>query len=276
MQGNLHMGLISGLCISRYRHILCPIQYIHQILLDLFVLLVIQRIDANRLMEDLRKIRSDRRNRERDDGEAGLISRNVLVHDRHRLVGISDLQLFLFFTQSIGLWLVLRLKTILTKSLHYSRSCIRCCFCFAILICGAQYGKLTLLKGLIQINSLIVAVIVVKLHISRGAMVTNLTVRTHGHGPDCRTIKNHFQSHLLKLADRSADHALKAQLIADGNGLFLRKVTPHHLKALAVSFCVGRCHLLDGLLRQGIQIRSDLQLRIRNILTKAVQITQII
>ena len=118
--------------------------------------------------------------------------------------------------------------------------------------------------------------VVIKLHIGRSSVIANPAVRTHSHRPDRRAVQDHLQSHLLKLADCSADHALKAQLIADGNSLFLRKVTPHHLKALAVSFCVGRCHLLDGLLRQGIQIRSDLQLRIRNILTKAVQITQII
>lgn len=64
VQENLHLRLIACPCIAGYGHILCLIQHIYQVLLDLFVLLIIQRIDADSLMENLCKILANRRYRE--------------------------------------------------------------------------------------------------------------------------------------------------------------------------------------------------------------------
>ena len=68
---------------------------------------------------------------------------------------------------------------------------------------------------------LIIAVVVIKLHIGRSSVIANPAVRTHSHRPDRRAVQDHLQSHLLKLTDGRADHALKAKLIADGHRLFL-------------------------------------------------------
>ena len=75
----------------------CLIQHIHQVLLNLFVLLVIQCVDADGLMENLRKVFPDGRYRKGNNGKAGLIPRNILVHHRHSLVGIGNLQFLLLF-----------------------------------------------------------------------------------------------------------------------------------------------------------------------------------
>ena len=97
MQENLHLCFIACRCVSGYCYIFCLIQHIYQILLDFFVLLIIQRIDTDGLVEDFRKISADGRYREGNDGKAGLISGNILIHYRHGLVGIGNLQLLLLF-----------------------------------------------------------------------------------------------------------------------------------------------------------------------------------
>ena len=48
-----------------------------------------QRIDADRLLENRLKLRSDLRKRECNDCEARLRSRNIRVHNLHRLIAVG-------------------------------------------------------------------------------------------------------------------------------------------------------------------------------------------
>ena len=67
----------------------CLIQFIDHDLLDVAVQLIVQCIDADRLLENRLKLRSDLRKRECNDCETRLRSRNIRVHNLHRLVTVG-------------------------------------------------------------------------------------------------------------------------------------------------------------------------------------------
>ena len=67
----------------------CLIQFVDHDLLDVAVQLIVQRIDADRLLKNRLKLRSDLRKRECNDCEARLRSRNIRVHNLHRLIAVG-------------------------------------------------------------------------------------------------------------------------------------------------------------------------------------------
>ena len=70
-------------------YVVCLIQAVNNGLLNGFIYLIIQSIDTDSFLENGLKIWADRRLWKCDDGKAGLLSRNILVHHLGGVIGIS-------------------------------------------------------------------------------------------------------------------------------------------------------------------------------------------
>ena len=80
-----------------YDHIFSKVKGIYDLLLDLLIFLIIQGIDPDHLIEDLRIVLTDLRCRESNDGKASFFSLNITVLNFTGLCHILYSKLLLAF-----------------------------------------------------------------------------------------------------------------------------------------------------------------------------------
>ena len=89
-------------------------------------------------------------------------------------------------------------------------------------------------------------------------------------------VNHRFQPHGPEVYNRLPDDTLKTRPVSDIDSLFFADVLSAHNKTDPVSLRKRICHLLNGFLRQSVDIGSQLFLLFRNIFPILIQVSQIL
>ena len=198
------------------------IQRIDQVLLDSLIFPVVQSVDLYCLPEDFFKLLSDFRNRIGNDRKASFFSDNVAVGDLSCLVVVPYLQLLLFFIEGEGIFVRLRAERFFSENLDHCRTGMGIRLFLMLLISHLHRSQPALYQILVQEQSRIFFVIVIKLFVwNRSGISGSQSSPVPVRPVNGAAVNDRLQSHLLKLKDRRAHHPLKAQMVADIDGLLL-------------------------------------------------------
>ena len=273
MEGYLHVCLIAAA--ARYEHMAGLIQRTDDTLLYFLVLLIIQCIDSDGFPENLLKLRPNLRFGKGNNGEAGLVSRHILVRNPPGFIGISQSQRLLMGVEGQSRLFIYRREAFLTKCLHQGRARAPGGFLPAGLIGRPQDGQLPLLKSIAHIKGAVITMVIIILLVGGCAVISSASIGPAVHGLHRRPVTDGFKSHLPKVLHRPANHAFKSQLEFHHNGPFLLQVPAHDLETLPKSFRISGRHLINGLLGKAVHERGKLYLCLRNIFPVGIEIPQV-
>ena len=196
------------------------IQRIDQVLLDSLIFPVVQSVDLYCLPEDFFKLLPDFR--KGNDRKASFFSDNVAVGDLSCLVVVPYLQLLLFFIEGEGIFVRLRAERFFSENLDHCRTGMGIRLFLMLLISHLHRSQPALYQILVQEQSRIFFVIVIKLFVwNRSGISCSQSSPVPVRPVNGAAVNDRLQSHLLKLKDRRAHHPLEAQMVADIDGLLL-------------------------------------------------------
>ena len=196
-------------------HIRSLVQGVDEILLDLSVELRVQGVDPDHLVKNLRVLLPYLGDRPGNDGEAPLVSRDVLVGHLGGAAVIEEHQLLLLCRQRHCLLLWLRRKGLLPKGLHDGRPGKSQGQLFISLIEGVHDLQLPLHEALVEEKALVIPVVIVVLHVGDTAVVAHPPGSPLCQGAGCRPVYNRLKAHLPEIFHSFPHHSLKAQGVAD-------------------------------------------------------------
>ena len=248
----LYLHVRPVLSLSDNLHILRGVEHIDDLLLHIPVQLIIQRVDPDRLLKDLRELLSDRRYRECDDRKTRLVTRDILVHDRHGKIPVFQIKILLFLRKRPRLRLVHRLKSRLTERLDDRRSRIDSRVLLILFIRRLQNADLPVTERLVHIDCAVIPVIIVVLSVRGRRCIAAAPRRIPVDATDRTSREDHGKTCCLEILHRLANHTLHSDRIPDCRRFLLCEITSHDLKSADISVCIGIRHLPDLFLRQAV------------------------
>src|SRR5699024_1610874 len=156
-----------------------------------------------------------------NDGKASLFSFNIPVHDLSRLIVIAYLKLLLMSRQGAGFFLGYRHKRLLSKGFNAGRSPKAIGQFFYLLIRHLKDPQLSLDKLMVQIESCVIFMVIIKLTVRYGSVIPLSVALFFIHTMDSASVDYRSQSHLPELFNGRFYHSLKSQLETDIDSLFL-------------------------------------------------------
>ncbi len=273
MKLHLYVRLIPVHALDQYGQTL--VQHIYDLLLDIPVKHVIQRIDAHHIVENFLVPLPDLRHRESDNRKTVLLAFDILILDIGYLSRVGNRKLLLFFTQTACRFLVFRHERDLPEALHHRRSAVKGRQ-FLLPFEDIAHGFYSSLRQRpVQKERHILLMVIVVLFIGVRAAIT-VFVHTPALKDICsRPAEGRLQTDLVKILHRLSDNPLKSEEIADCHRFFDGDVLVGHLKPDAVALRVSIRHQLYFFRGHPVQMRCRLPFVLRDILPEIIEVAQI-